>query len=537
MIRAGTSHGQQIQVAAVHPTQPHGALTQLHGIAAPFAMATQRPVMPGTPVRTLVRRYPEVYPLRVVLGGTYTRTTTVDTVCEPGWIYETAVTANGVHYMPTISPGHYATNATSKERKEFALRKANGNADAAACLETWHTHVEKTTGMPIGTLHYPTVSVQIDIARAVRLTNGGEHVTVDLFRGGGGEPKTARAESDSVPHVLTAIAGLMNMSTEEFNKRYSLPQARVLYPVNGEPKAKRKRGDEQPGLLRDQPTADLTLTRNPPCCRCNEPTRPARAFKPHPKDKTKLVMCRACAADPTGILVGHLHYRPTKPQRLTASLHVAPRQPLLNETVGITIGLCCQRLRDAPEPVDTSTLHPLAALIVESEAYFKYVAPMIGFSPDDMLAIRASAKTRIVWCNEHLTGDARKGFLKLCAQFKLRMVRYLPPCACAPLGFECPSVCWQVPLHGFVHELDKLIPNRPATPFGTPPTRESLMQRIAWCEDNLTGSAKTRFRSACEAYKTQTVKLTPVFFSCGRDLPRPPAFCAGVRGRSRVRAR
>ncbi len=75
----------------------------------------------------------------------------------------------------------------------------------------------------------------------------------------------------------------------------------------------------------------------------------------------------------------------------------------------------------------------------------------------------------------------------------------------------------QVPLHGFVHRLNKLIPNRPATPFGTPPTRESLMQRIAWCEEHLTGNAKTQFHSACEAYNTRTVKLTPVFFSCGSD--------------------
>ena len=540
MMQAGALRAS-IPVAAPFPVTMHnppGPLVQLMSqIAAPLAKPC--PPHKGTSVTALARNHPEIFPREVVMNAaandTFARTTIVERVCQPGCLYTTAVKAGGVHYMPRPSRRHYVPDATSKD---FALLQARGNAPAAACLQSWHAVVENATGRPIMTLDLATVSVVVDVGRAIRLTRKEGHVAVDLFQGG--QKTTAQAASDSAGHVLAAVAGLMGMSLEELNKHFSLPQGRVVYTVNGPPRAagdKRKRDDEEPGLLRGQPNAGLTLARNPPCCKCNEPTRPARAFKPHPKDETKIVMCPACAKDPNGIVVGHLHYRPTRPQRLAASLHVAPRQPPLTETVGITIGLCCQRIHDAPVHVDRNTLHPLAALIVDNPAYFKHVAPMIGFSPDDMCRMRASTKTRIVWCNEHLTGDARKGFLKLCAQFKLRMVRYLPPCACAPLGFECPSVCWQVPLHGFVHELNKLIPNRPATPFGTPPTRESLMQRIAWCAEHLTGNAKTQFHSACEAYKTQTVKLTPVFFSCGRDLPRPPAFCAGVRGRSRVRAR
>jgi hypothetical protein len=280
--------------------------------------------------------------------------------------------------------------------------------------------------MPIGTLDYGSVSIVADVARAARLTLGeGGHVTVDLHQGA--QKKTAQAASDSAADVLSAVAGLVAgiSSVAGLNAHFSL-QGRVVYPVNGPPRAvdnKRKRGDEQPGLLRGKPTADIAVYRNPPCCKCNEPTRLARAFRSNPKDETKLVMCPACARDAKGIVVGNLHYRPTTPKRLKGSLHVAPPQPLLKETVGITIDLSCQRIRNAPVPVDRSTLHPLAALIVDNEAYFNHVSPMIGFSPEDMLTIRASTKRRIAWCHAHLTGDALAALLRLCAQLKLKMVR------------------------------------------------------------------------------------------------------------------
>ena len=67
----------------------------------------------------------------------------------------------------------------------------------------------------------------------------------------------------------------------------------------------------------------------------------------------------------------------------------------------------------------------------------------------------------------------------------------------------------QVPLHDFVHALDKLIPNRPETPFGTPPTHESLRPRIAWCHANLSGPERTQLDSKCEEYRTRKVKQPP----------------------------
>ena len=296
MLRAGTSRTPpQTQVAIPLLMQPGPLVQVIH---------TSRPAPPT--LRTRVLENPETFPRMVVLGDTFSRTTTVETVCPPGCVCTTTVTVGDVHYPPMATRRHYAPSATIGERRQFALSKANGNAAAAECLLTWHALVENVTGVPIGTLEYPTVSIVVDVARAARLTREKDgHVTVELYQGV--QKKTAQAASDSAADVLSAVAGLVAgiSSVAGLNAHFSLQGC--VYPVNGPPRAvnKRNRGDEQPGLLRGKPTADITLYRNPPCCKCNEPTRLARAFKTNPKDETRLVMCPACARDPEGI-AGHI---------------------------------------------------------------------------------------------------------------------------------------------------------------------------------------------------------------------------------------
>ena len=203
MLCAGTSRTPpQTQVAIPLLMQPGQLVQVIH---------TSRPAAPT--LRTRVLENPQTVPRMVVLGDTFSRTTTVETVCPPGCVYTTTVTVGDVHYPPMATRRHYAPSATSGERMQLALCKANGNAAAAECLMTWHALVENVTGRPIGTLDYGSVSIVADVARAARLTLGeGGHVTVDLHQGA--QKKTAQAASDSAADVpsqeITTQSPLVN---------------------------------------------------------------------------------------------------------------------------------------------------------------------------------------------------------------------------------------------------------------------------------------------------------------------------------------